>query len=109
MRRVAGMLSCAMRLTALVLVACICGAAPALGAPICQNRLGDFVHCEAKEAMPLGWHVPDDVYTARVLSRTPPARSSDLVAAGMVLACLFALIALLPKFDGAKDEDWQDK
>ena len=83
-------------------------AAPAAAAPICQNRLGDFVHCEAKEAMPLGWHVPDAAYTARVLSRTPPARTGDLLAAGAVLACLFALIALLPKFDGAKGEDWSD-
>ena len=81
-------------------------AAPAAAAPICQNKLGDWVHCDAPGAMPLGWQVPDDVYTARVLSRTPPVKRETLIAAAVMLAALLALIALLPKFDGAKDEDW---
>ena len=54
--------------------------APSAAAPICQNRLGDWVHCEAPDAMPVGWHVPDDVYTARVLSRTPPVELSNPAA-----------------------------
>lgn len=95
-----------MRVTVLALVACFC-AAPALAAPICQNRLGDFVHCDAKDAMPVGWSVPEDVYTARVLSRTPPAAPRERMAGAVILLCLFALIALLPRFDGASDEDWQ--
>jgi len=91
----------------LLLFALMLAAAPAAAAPICQNRLGDWVHCDAAGAMPVGWQVPEDVYTARVLSRTPPAERETLIAAVVMLAALLALIALLPKFDGAKDEDWK--
>lgn len=84
-------------------------AAPARAAPICQSRLGDWVHCDAPGAMPLGWKVPDDVYTARVLSRTPPAQRRDFIDLGAVLLSLFALIALLPEFDGSQGKDWQDR
>jgi hypothetical protein len=95
-----------MRMTVLALVACVC-AAPALAAPICQNKLGDFVHCDAPSAMPVGWRVDDDAYTARVLARTPSPQARELFVLGGVLLCLFALIALLPRFDGARDEDWE--
>lgn len=83
-------------------------AAPATAAPICQNRLGDWVHCDAFGAMPLGWKVSDEAYTARVLSRTPPPERRELIALGVVLFSIFALIALLPEFDGSQGKDWQD-
>lgn len=97
-----------MRRMPLILLVVMSGAAaPALGAPICQTRQGDFVHCENPQAMPVGWHVSDTAYTNRILAHAPRAGTSDLLAAGMVLACLFVIIALLPKFDGARDEDWE--
>jgi hypothetical protein len=57
--------------------------------------------------MPVGWQVPDAVYTARALSRTPPIEDEMLVAVVVLLAAFFAFIALLPKFDGARGEDWE--
>ena len=96
-----------MRRMTFLLFALTLATAPAAAAPICQNRLGDWVHCDAPGAMPLGWRVPDEVYTARVLSRTPPVERDILIAAAVMLAALLALIALLPKFDGARGEDWE--
>jgi hypothetical protein len=90
-------------LTALMLGLCISGA---LAAPGCQNRQGDMVRCDVSTAMPVGWTVPPEVFTARVLSRTPPAQTRELVSVAVVLVCLFAIIALLPRFDGSRPEDW---
>jgi hypothetical protein len=95
-----------MRLTVIALVACLCGSAPALGAPICQNRLGDLVHCDAPSAMPVGWTVSPRDFEARVLSHAPRPATGELVGVGVVLACLFAIIALMPRFDGSRSEDW---
>jgi hypothetical protein len=78
----------------------------AQAAPGCENRQGDLVRCDVASAMPLGWKVPADVFTARVLSRTPPAQTHELVSVAVVLICLFAIIALLPRFDGTRQEDW---
>ena len=80
---------------------------PAAAAPICQSREGDIVRCEDARAMPVGWKAPPDIFAARTLDRAPHAQASELVALGVVLLCIFAIIALLPRFDGAKDEDWE--
>ena len=79
--------------------------APALAAPICFNRAGDTVHCEVKGAMPIGWRLPPDEAVRREMNQPHPTSRDILkVAAGLLL--FFALIALLPEFDGARDQDW---
>jgi hypothetical protein len=81
---------------------------PALAAPICLNRAGDAVHCEVKGAMPLGWQLPPDEAARREMNQPHvPASTILKVAAG--LALFFALIALLPEFDGARDQDWDEQ
>lgn len=78
---------------------------PALAAPICFTRAGDTVHCEVKGAMPVGWRLPPDEAARREMNQPHPT-SSDILKVTAGLALFFALIALLPEFDGARDQDW---
>jgi hypothetical protein len=83
---------------------------PALAAPICFTRAGDTVHCEAKGAMPVGWRLPPDEALRREMQQPHvPASAILKTVAGLVL--FLSLIALLPEFDGRRDQDWdtQDK
>jgi len=80
--------------------------APALAAPICLTRAGDPVHCEAKGAMPLGWRLPPDEAARREMEQ-PRVPASAILKMAAGLALFFALIALLPEFDGAEDQDWK--
>jgi hypothetical protein len=80
-------------------------AAPAAAAPICLNRAGDPVHCEAKGAMPLGWTLPPEEAARREQAQAHPS-GRTIMKTMAILALFFALIALLPEFDGARDQDW---
>lgn len=75
----------------------------ALAAPTCQDRQGTTVRCEAANAMPVGWTLPESERLAQPHDETPPARIAGAV---VLVACLFALIALMPPFDGRHDADW---
>src|SRR5579872_3363221 len=78
---------------------------PGFAAPICFNRAGDPVHCDAQGAMPLGWQLPPEEAARREMNQ-PHASSADILKAFAVLALFFALIALLPEFGGTRDQDW---
>jgi hypothetical protein len=78
---------------------------PALAAPICLNRAGDAVHCEAKGAMPLGWRLPPDEALRREMQQ-PHVPASTILKAVAGLVLFLSLIALLPEFDGRRDQDW---
>lgn len=78
---------------------------PALAAPICFTRAGDAVHCDAAGAMPLGWQLSPAEAARREVNQPQP-RASDVLKAAAVLVLFFALIALMPEFDGAGDHDW---
>ena len=81
-------------------------ATPAMAAPTCQDRNGDTIKCGAPSAMPVGWTLPPaEAWRLRQVHPETPASDIWKVAAG--LALLFALIALLPRFDGRRDQDWQ--
>lgn len=78
---------------------------PALAAPICVTRAGDPVHCEAKGAMPVGWKLPPDEALRREMT-LPHVPASAIWKAVAGLALFLTLIALLPEFDGSRDQDW---
>jgi len=81
-------------------------ATPALAAPTCQDRNGDTIKCGAPGAMPVGWTLPpEESWRLRLAHTETPAGDVLKVAAG--LALFFALIALMPRFDGRRDQDWQ--
>ena len=81
-------------------------ATPALAAPTCQDREGGTIRCGTPGAMPVGWTAPaEDAWRYRLAHPGPPLGDILEVVAGIAL--LFALIALLPRFDGRRDQDWQ--
>ena len=81
-------------------------ATPALAAPTCQDRNGDTIKCGAPGALPVGWTLPrQESWRLRLVHAETPTGDVVKVIAG--LALLFALIALMPRFDGRHDQDWQ--
>ena len=74
---------------------------PVAAAPICQGRDGSPMHCEAPGAMPLGWTAP------AADRRVVDTDRREVWMAGGILLLLFALIALLPDFDGSQPKDWE--
>ena len=90
---------------ALLIVLALLFVRPAVAAPICFTRAGDIVHCEVKGAMPVGWRPTADAFAHQALEHPQPSTSQILkVVLGLML--FFALIALMPEFDGARDQDW---
>jgi hypothetical protein len=70
------------------------------GGAWCQKPNGDSIRCHAPGAMPLGW-------TASASQRVEPQRSASVTpgaVAGLigVIGGLFALIALMPEFQGRR-------
>jgi hypothetical protein len=85
------------------LAAALLLAAPAaLAAPTCQDRDGATIRCGTENAMPVGWTLP---YEERK-NRPPIPNPGDLLVLIGTLGLLFALIALLPEFDGRRGDDW---
>jgi len=82
------------------------GSGAAWSAPTCLNRAGDTVRCDRAGAMPRGWTLPPAEARARALAHPGPSAAQIWEAAGL-LALFFALIALMPAFDGRRDQDWQ--
>lgn len=78
-------------------------ATPSLAAPTCEGRQGQAMRCGAPGAMPLGWTAP------AADRHVPAANGADLLEAVGFLVLLFALIALLPEFDGSRAEDWEPR
>jgi hypothetical protein len=78
---------------------------PALAAPTCQTGTGDTIKCGTAGAMPVGWTAPEG---QRRLPLPGPAAEELWTAFGM-LVLLFSLIALMPKFDGSHDGDWDTR
>jgi hypothetical protein len=95
-----------MRLAALAVLLLLLGVPAAPAAPTCQNRDGDTVHCGTPGAMPLGWKLPPDEFTARQTAKSPPPNTGLAVGAFAGIVLLLALIGLLPEFDGTKPTDW---
>jgi hypothetical protein len=75
---------------------------PAFAAPTCQTRNGDTIKCGVSGAMPVGWTAPEE---DRRISQPNPGSAEPWTALGLVVL-LFSLIALMPKFDGSRDSDW---
>lgn len=95
-------------LSALIAAAALI-AAPAAHAspPACQTINGGAVKCGEAGAMPFGWSPPADVVEQQQALSLPDAPET-LSLIGILFA-LFALIALMPDFDGKWEiEDGED-
>jgi len=87
---------------ALAAVIVLAAAPAARAAPTCQDSAGETVRCATAGAMPVGWSPPTTVDRRASQGRAPSL--NQLLSLLCVVGGLFALIALMPKFDGEWDE-----
>ena len=80
----------------------------ALAAPTCLTANGDAVRCGTADAKPLGWAPSPGRLSDRDLA-SPGPTLSEAVAMIYVVGSIFALIALMPPFDGRDDSDWDQQ
>src|SRR5215471_1495229 len=78
----------------------------ALAAPTCQNETGETVRCGTPGAMPVGWTLPAELRAGgRTVRPIEPYRLLEVLIA---LGGFFALLALMPDFEGDWDEEGRD-
>jgi len=75
---------------------------PAAAAPTCQDRNGLTIRCGTEGAMPVGWSLP---FEERRFQPAVPSAGEVLILIATI-GLLFALIALMPEFDGTRSSDW---
>jgi hypothetical protein len=96
------------RLLAAVTGIALLTAPAAMAAPTCQDRDGDTIRCGTEGAMPVGWTLPAPE-RRQVLASRPQVAPASLVGLGVFLVGFFALLALLPDFDGKWDPQERDE
>lgn len=80
----------------------------ALAAPTCDNRNGDTVKCGTPGAMPVGW-APSPADILEHPTTSPELSPAEAIALVYILGAFFALIALMPEFDGSREGDWDEQ
>ena len=81
----------------------------AQAAPICVDRHGEMRRCGAPDAMPVGWSPTPDQAAERLAGRSDGLGVRQWIGLSAFLAGLFALIALLPDFEGRWDGQETDE
>ena len=81
----------------------------ALAAPTCQDKNGDTIKCGTPGAMPVGWTLSRQERLERQRSTPIGPGTNQLLELICVLGVFFALMALLPEFDGWGAGDWEQK
>lgn len=85
-------------------------AAPSvLAGPTCLDRNGAAIRCGTPGAMPFGWSLPEEERRRHDLANPASAQLGSLLKAACVVGLFLCAIALLPEFDGTRNEDWEDK
>ncbi len=95
-------------LPVLALSLLLTGAPAARAAPTCLDRQGDTVRCGTPGAMPVGWRPPPVEMAGRAAMQGGGPGLGRLVGLAAFLAGLFALILLLPDFQGRWDGQGSD-
>ena len=100
-----------MRSTFLIVAIVAMLAAPpaALAAPTCLDKVGDTIRCGVAGAMPVGWTLSPEQAEDRLASQPVGLSLTELVAMIYIIGAIFALIALMPPFDGWSDGDWDEQ
>lgn len=91
--------------SALLAAVLLLTAPAALAAPTCQDRDGLTIRCGTQGAMPVGWSLP---FEERKFESHSPT-TGQMLHLIATLGLLFALIALLPDFDGTSSRDWDQQ
>ena len=90
------------------LAAALIAAPAAHAAPTCQTVGGDTARCGTAGAMPVGWTPSAEQQLQRQSNADDGPSAGVLVDLVCVIGGIFALIALMPPFDGSKGGDWGD-
>jgi hypothetical protein len=91
---------------ALIVSAMLIAAPAAIAAPTCQDINGSTIRCGVEGAMPVGWTLPLQQRLERQMPGPIYSNANALLEAICVLGVFFALMALLPEFDGWRAGDW---
>ena len=78
-------------------------------APTCRNENLDPAACGAPGAMPAGWTPSARQVMDHQQSPLPSPSPDDVLDLICVIGGLFALIALMPPFDGRNSSDWGEQ
>jgi hypothetical protein len=89
-----------------LIAALLLAASTALAAPTCVDRAGETVRCGRRGALPVGWAAPPG---ERPAGRSQGLSPGELAGLTLFLGGLFALIALLPDFQGRWDGQENDE
>ena len=85
-------------------------AAPAaLAAPTCQDRDGETIRCGTQGAMPVGWTLSPQQRSERQTAKPKYPSTTELLELIGVMGVFFALLALMPEFDGQHTSDWGEQ
>jgi len=95
-------------LLATIVTGVLLAAPAATAAPTCQDRSGDTIRCGTEGAMPVGWTLPA-LQRLEVTAARPQVAPASLFGLGLFLIGFFALLALLPDFDGKWDPQERDE
>ncbi len=100
-----------MRATGLIILvsALLLGAPAALAAPTCDDFNGDTIRCGTPGAMPVGWRPPMEKVLDREALRPPDLNPDEFAALICLLSAVFAMLALMPEFDGWTPGDWDEQ
>jgi hypothetical protein len=78
----------------------------ALAAPTCEDKNGLTIRCGTEGAMPVGWTLPAEERPDRQKFRPAPPGVDLLLELICTLGVFFALMALLPEFEGQRAAEW---
>ena len=89
--------------------AALATSAPALAARPCQDRGGDPIRCGTPGAMPVGWTLQGQRLLDLHAPETPEPSLDELMGLICVIGGFFALVLLMPEFDGWDRQEDDDK
>jgi hypothetical protein len=91
---------------ALTVAAALLAAPAALAAPTCQNENGATTKCGTPGAMPVGWTLTAQQRLERHVPGPNYPNGNEFWELLCIMGVYFALMALLPEFDGRRAGDW---
>ena len=79
----------------------------AMAAPTCLDKNLDTIRCGVPGAMPVGWKPTAQQRWDKDISKPAEYNLAEFAKVIIGMGLFFAMIALLPRFDGSRSEDWE--
>src|SRR5437868_7068616 len=93
-------------ITALAIAVALLTAPETLAAPTCEDQNGITIKCGTPGAMPVGWSLSPEQRLERQALRPKHPSTTLLLELFCIMGVFFALMALMPEFDGQLARDW---